>query len=227
MRVCHACGKWQTVDDRSTNALQPHPQDALLVDVCTASGIRWIVGAVGCSDSCADDRLVYSPRDSSGGRGEGGHPGQYFAKGRYFDLNISNTHIAVHNIYTVFHKTWQYVCDHNCGKSWWILIIVHTWKREWVPSASKLFTYLFYTWRKYDVTVTFVTLMSCDSDRVCCMCGKASSSRWLMTQLTNGQHACVLVFVTVVDILNIPCDCQFVFSVLDELYVSHHAWCSG
>jgi len=26
-----------------------------------------------------------------------------------------------------------------------------------------------------------------------------------------------------VDILNIPCDCQFVFSVLDELYVSHHA----
>ena len=25
-----------------------------------------------------------------------------------------------------------------------------------------------------------------------------------MTQLTNGQHACVLVFVTVVDILNIP-----------------------
>jgi len=26
----------------------------------------------------------------------------------------------------------------------------------------------------------------------------------------------------------IPCDCQlFVFSVLDELYVSQHAWCSG
>jgi len=38
-----------------------------------------------------------------------------------------------------------------------------------------------------------------------------------MTQLTNGQHARVLVFVPMVDILNIPCDCQFVFSVLDEL----------
>ena len=30
-------------------------------------------------------------------------------------------------------------------------------------------------------------------------------------QLTNGQHACVLVFLTMVGILNIPCDCQFVF----------------
>ena len=35
-----------------------------------------------------------------------------------------------------------------------------------------------------------------------------------MTQLTNGQHACVLVFVPMVDILNIPCDCQFVFPYL-------------
>jgi len=66
-----------------------------------------------------------------------------------------------------------------------------------------------------------MTLMSCGS--VCCMCGEAWSSRWLMTQLTNGQHACVLVFVPMVDILNITCDCQFVFPVLDELYVSHHA----
>jgi len=39
-----------------------------------------------------------------------------------------------------------------------------------------------------------------------------------MTQLTNGQHACVLAFVPMGDILNIPCDCQFVFSVLDDLY---------
>jgi len=59
-------------------------------------------------------------------------------------------------------------------------------------------------WRKYDVTVNFMTLMSCDS--VWCMCDKAWSSRWLMTQLTNGQHACVLVFVPVVDILNTPCE---------------------
>ena len=45
-----------------------------------------------------------------------------------------------------------------------------------------------------------------------CMCDEACSSHWLMTQLTNGQHACVLVFMPVVDILNIPCDSQFVFS---------------
>ena len=38
---------------------------------------------------------------------------------------------------------------------------------------------------------------------VCCMCGEACSSRWLMTKLTNGQHACVLVFMPMVDILNI------------------------
>jgi len=38
-----------------------------------------------------------------------------------------------------------------------------------------------------------------------------------MMQLTNGEHACLLVFVPVVDILNIPCDCQSVFTVLDEL----------
>ena len=95
-----------------------------------------------------------------------------------------------------------------------------------MPSASKLFIYYFYMWRKYDVTVTFMILMSCDS--VCCMCGEAWRSRWLMTQLTSGQHACMLVFVPmVVNILNIPCDCHFVFSVLDELYVSYGAWCSG
>jgi len=44
-----------------------------------------------------------------------------------------------------------------------------------------------------------------------------------MTQLTNGQQACVLVFVPEAENLNILCDYQFVFSVIDELYVSHHA----
>ena len=33
-----------------------------------------------------------------------------------------------------------------------------------------------------------------------------------------------LVFRLMVDTLNIPCDYQFVFSVLDELYIPHHAW---
>jgi len=42
-------------------------------------------------------------------------------------------------------------------------------------------------------------------------------------QLTNSQHACMLVFVQEADILNILCDYQFVLSVLDELYVSHRA----
>jgi len=45
----------------------------------------------------------------------------------------------------------------------------------------------------------------------------------LMMQLTNAQHACMLVFMPEADILNILCDYQSVCSVLDELYVSHHA----
>jgi len=39
-----------------------------------------------------------------------------------------------------------------------------------------------------------------------------------MLHVMNGQHACMLVFVQMVDILNIPCDCHFVFSALDEIY---------
>jgi len=50
----------------------------------------------------------------------------------------------------------------------------------------------------------FMTSMSCDS--VYCIFGAAWSSRWLMTQLTNNERACVLVFVPVADILNIFCD---------------------
>ena len=37
------------------------------------------------------------------------------------------------------------------------------------------------------------------------------------------QWQMLLVLMPVVYILNILCDYQFVFSVLDELYVSHHA----
>jgi len=44
-----------------------------------------------------------------------------------------------------------------------------------------------------------------------------------MVQLTNGQHTCELVFKPQVNILNVCHDCQFVLSVLDELYASHHA----
>ena len=52
------------------------------------------------------------------------------------------------------------------------------------------------------------------------------SSCWLMIQLTNGQHTCELMFKPKADILNIRRNYQFVFSVLDELYASHYAWCS-
>jgi len=38
-------------------------------------------------------------------------------------------------------------------------------------------------------------------------------------QWPTRLRACVVL----VDILNIPCDHQFAFSVLDERYVSHHA----
>ena len=38
-----------------------------------------------------------------------------------------------------------------------------------------------------------------------------------MTQLTSGQYACMLVFLPMVDILNIPCDCQFVSLYLINL----------
>jgi len=42
-----------------------------------------------------------------------------------------------------------------------------------------------------------------------------------MTQLTNGQHACMLVFVPMVDILNLPCDSQFVLSVFIYNCIRH------
>ena len=44
-----------------------------------------------------------------------------------------------------------------------------------------------------------------------------------MMQLTNAERACLLVFMPEADILDILCDYQFVFPVLDELYTSHHA----
>ena len=66
-----------------------------------------------------------------------------------------------------------------------------------------------------------MTSMSCDS--IYCMCDAAWSSRRLMMQLTDDKRACVVMFVPVVNILNKLYDYQFVFSVLDELYVSHHA----
>ena len=42
-----------------------------------------------------------------------------------------------------------------------------------------------------------------------------------MMQSMNGKQAFAHVFEPKVDILNIRCDYQFVFSVLEKLYVSH------
>ena len=44
---------------------------------------------------------------------------------------------------------------------------------------------------------------------------------WCSWSMANA-----LVFVPVADIFNILRDYQFVFSEIDELCVSHHAWCS-
>ena len=60
-----------------------------------------------------------------------------------------------------------------------------------MPSASKPFAYLFYMWRKYHVTATLMTLMSCDS--VCCMCGVvgAVADWWRSWSMTNTlAHLC-------------------------------------
>jgi len=44
--------------------------------------------------------------------------------------------------------------------------------------------------RVYITSPEFMTMTSCDS--ICCMCGEACRSCWLIMQLTNGQHSCML-----------------------------------
>ena len=100
----------------------------------------------------------------------------------------------------------------------------------WPPNSPDLNLVDYAIWsviqQRVSETRVHMTSMSCDG--VYCMCGAAwsCSSRWLVMQLTNTQHPCVLVFVPETDILNIHCGYQFVFPVLDELCASHHAWCS-
>ena len=122
------------------------------------------------------------------------------------------------------------VAAHRCHKLWFHTHVTE-WQTRWHNPldwglvslvASCLMPWSVIQQRVYETRV--MTSMSCDS--VYCMFDTACSSRWVMTQLTNGKRACVLVVVPVADILNILCDDQFVFSVLDWLYVSHHAWCS-
>jgi len=107
-------------------------------------------------------------------------------------------------------------------------LLVHIWRREWIPSASEIFTYLFYLWRKYDVSVTFVTLMSCATASAACVTRLGAVADWWRSWLMANTLACLCSWQWwTFWFLNILCDCQFVFSVLDELYVSNHAWCHG
>jgi len=65
---------------------------------------------------------------------------------------------------------------------------------ECPPQVSYLLAHFICDVNMTSLSRSWHWLMSCDS--VCCMCGE--SSRWLMTQLTIGHHACVLVIVPIV-----------------------------
>jgi len=82
---------------------------------------------------------------------------------------------------------WQYICGHNSGKPLWILIILHIWKREWIPSASG-YLLVYFT---RDVNMTSLARSwhwraATASD--------ACVARFEQS-LTNGQYTCVHVFI--------------------------------
>ena len=106
-----------------------------------------------------------------------------------------------------FIKTWQYICDHNSGKSWCIWVFLHIWKREWMPSTSKLFTYFTSEANKYDDCHVHSWAVT-GSFAACVARLGAVADCDIVTQLTNGQHASMLLFVSVVDTFNIPCEFQ-------------------
>jgi len=107
--------------------------------------------------------------------------------------------LAIVNAWCIFHT--KFLLD------WCIVLCLHTQKPQ--------------TWSIFRIFGAQCQIWHAEVSQLCAvLC-------WLMPQLTNDQHACVLVFLPMVDILNIPCDCQFVFSVLDELCVSRCAWCNG
>jgi len=89
------------------------------------------------------------------------------------------------------------------------------WKRRVIKKFVKKGAQKWFSWsyRKWQTT------------HIPQLCGAAWSSHWLMVQLTNGQHIASLCLSQRRTFWTLHCDYQFVFSVLDELYVSHHAWC--
>ena len=62
-----------------------------------------------------------------------------------------------------------------------------------MPSASKLFTCLFYMWSKYDVTVTLMTLMSCEraTASAACVARLGAVADWWRSLLTANTFACL------------------------------------
>jgi len=135
--------------------------------------------------------------------------------------------IVIHSdrpIDRVSQKMWQYICDHNSGKPRWIFnnFYISRNENECPPQLS------------------YLLIFTCDVNMT-------SLSRWWHWWAETASAACVARLRAVADwwrswpmanmlaclcscqwwIFNMLCDYQFIFSVLHELYVSHHAWCRG
>jgi len=97
-----------------------------------------------------------------------------------------------------------------------VLIILHIWKREWMPSASKLFTYYF----TCDVNMPSLSWhWRAATASAACVARLGAVVHWCRSWPMANKFVCLCSCHWSVDILNVglPCDCQFVFSVLDEL----------
>ena len=85
--------------------------------------------------------------------------------------------------YCPLHQTeWQTRCRHN-PPDWGLVSSMATCLALWSVIQQRV-----YETRVHDIE---------SYDSVYCMYGAGWSSRWLMTQLTNGKRACVLVFLPV------------------------------
>jgi len=94
-----------------------------------------------------------------------------------------------------------------------------------MPSASKLL-FIYFT---CDVNMTSLSRSRhwwAATASAACMARLGAVADWWRTWPMANTITCLCscqwwTFWT------LSCDCQFVFSVLDERQVSHHAWCSG
>ena len=124
---------------------------------------------------------------------------------------LNQFELVLHRLIMWTSNRWQYICGYHFGKSWWISIlftclvdyglchmICHSATCVWdyetrIHDIDKLQQLLLHVW------CTLEQLLIDDA------------VSWPM-----------LVLMPEADILNTLCDYQFVLSVLDELYVSHH-----